>query len=165
MRQVTIKKVISEAKELDKEGKKWHFHILTPGCVYNTKVKFALVLENSTDDKQFFAYTIRKPAKAGEKLVKLLHGKKITKPTVKKLKKTVDPKVEQMVKRAVELNSKGFAWHHHVLFPECTFSQDKRYWTLVFEDPLNGEVLESRSKDEPKDAIKKLEPLFYAQKN
>lgn len=165
MEQATVRKIVSIAKKLDKEGKRWHFHILTPGCVYNTKVKFALFLENSTDDKQYVSYGIKKPAKAGKTLVKLLHGKKITKSTVKKTKMSIDSKVEQMVKRAKELNNKGFAWHHHMLFPDCTFNQDKRYWALVFEDPLNGEVLESRSKEEPTEALQKIERLFYTQKN
>lgn len=168
MNKVTASKILKNAKKLGKDGKKWHFHILTPGCKFNKDKRFALILENTSDNEQFIHFSLKKTAKTGQKLVELLHGKGISKNAKEVAQNTKEKKlshkVEQMIKRATELNLKGFTWHHHVLFPHCMFNKDSRYWTLIFEDPLNNEVIEERFKEEPKEALSKIEPLYYAQK-
>lgn len=166
MKKVSAAKILSTAKKLDKEGKKWHFHILTPGCIFNKDKRFALILENTPDNEQFVHFSLKKPAKTGQKLVEMLHGKGISKKREKTRKsiEKLSPKVQKMIERATELNAKGFSWDHHVLFPDCIFNKDSRYWTLVFEDSLNNEVIEERFKDEPIEAISKIEPLYYKQK-
>ena len=183
MKKVTAKKIMMAAEKLKKDGKKWHFHILTPGCTFNKDKRFALILENTSDNELFVHFSLKKPTKTGQKLVIMLHPA-ITANAPKssylnprsvssrrkgeftgQAEKKVSPKARQMINRAIELNNKGFAWHHHLLFPDCKFSKDSRYWTLVFEDPLNGEIIEDRFKNEPKEALRQIEPLFYAQKN
>lgn len=165
MKRLSAAKILSTTKKLNKDGKRWHFHILVPGCVFNKDKRFALILENTSDNEQFVLFSLKKPAKTGQKLVEMLHGKGISKKKKKvpKPTKKLSPKVEKMIKRAAELNAKGFSWHHHVLFPDCMFNKDSRYWTLVFEDSINNEVIEERFKDEPKEALSKIEPLYYAQ--
>lgn len=167
MKKVTSAKIIRTANKLVKEGKKWHFHILAPGCVFNKNKIFALILEDTEKKTQMVHFSFKRPSKTGQMLVELLHGKGISK-AEKKLWKVksdlVSPKVMKMIERAKELNLKGFSWHHHLLFPECIFNEDSRYWTLIFEDPINGEVIKDKSKSEPKKALKKIEPLFYIQK-
>ena len=168
MRKVTSKKILKTARGLDKEGKRWHFHILTPGCVFNKDKRFALILENTSEKEQFIHFYLKKPSKTGQKLVEMLHGMGISKKgkisdvTLKNTK--LSAKVELMVKRAIELNLKGFSWHHHVLFPDCMFNKDSRYWTLVFENPLDNEAIEERFKEEPIEALSQIEPLNYVQK-
>ena len=165
MKKVTAAKILKTAEKFKKHGKKWHFHILTPGCVFNEEKQFSLILENTTDEEQLVHHSFKKPYEAGKKLVEMLHGKGISKknPSAGSGFK-LSPKVKQMIERAIELNIKGFSWHHHLLFPDCIFNHDTRYWTLVFEDPLNREVIRDMSKEEPKEALKKIEPLFYVQK-
>lgn len=164
MKRESAAKILKIARKLNKDGKKWHFHILVPGCTLNKDKRFALILENTTDNEQYVHFSLRKPAKTGQKLVEMLHGKGISKKkkTTPKTAKKLSAKVEKMIKRATELNAKGFSWHHHVLFPDCMFNKDSRYWTLVFEDSLNHEVIEERFKDEPIEALSKIEPLFYS---
>ncbi|OGM25342.1 hypothetical protein A2715_04825 [Candidatus Woesebacteria bacterium RIFCSPHIGHO2_01_FULL_39_32] len=164
MKKVTATKIVKTVEKLKRDGKKWHFHLLTPGCVFNEEKMFALILESSTDGDHLVHHSLKKPADAGKKLVELLHGKDISKKKSKKSSKKLSAKVTMMIERAIQLNNKGFAWHHHLLFPDCIFNHDTRYWTLVFEDPLNGKVIKDMSKEEPKEALKKIEPLFYAQK-
>ena len=165
MKKVIDTEILKIAEKLVKKERKWHFHTLTPGCVFNKDKRFALVMENSSDKKQFVSFSLKKPAKTGQILVEMLHGKGISKknPSARSGLKS-SRKVTQMVERAIELNNKGFTWHHHLLFPDCIFNKDSRYWTLVFEDPLNGEVIEEMSKDKPIAALQQIEPLFYAQK-
>lgn len=166
MQKVSVKKILKTAEKLKKHGKKWHFHLLTPGCVFNEEKMFALILENSMDGVQLVHHSLKKPAGAGKKLVEMLHGAITKNPSTRSSRSglKLSAKVNKMIERAVELNNKGFAWHNHLLFPDCIFNHDTRYWTLVFEDPLNGEVIKDMSKVEPKEALKKIEPLFYAQK-
>lgn len=165
MKRVSAAKILSTARKLNKDGKKWHFHILVPGCTFNKDKRFALILENTSDNEQDVYFSLKKPSKTGQKLVEMLHGKGISKKKKKSSKKTAksSAKVQKMIKRATELNAKGFSWHHHVLFPDCMFNKDSRYWTLVFEDSLNNEVIEERFKYEPIEALSKIEPLFYSQ--
>ena len=170
MKKVTAKKILKTAVKLRKDEKKWHFHILTPGCTFNRDKRFALILENTSDKEQFVHFSLKKPAKTGQKLVEMLHGVNTETPSALPRQARdrsglkLSPKTNQMIERAIELNNKGFAWHHHLLFPDCMFSKDSRYWTLIFEDPLNGEIIEDRFKNEPKEALQQVEPLFYAQK-
>src|SRR3972149_2819094 len=162
MQKVTVKEIIKTAERLKKQERKWHFHILTPGCSFNKDKRFALILENASDTEQFVHFSLKKPAKTGQKLVEMLHGVNTKTPSARSTRSglKLSPKVNQMVERAIELNNKGFAWHHHLLFPDCIFNKDSRYWTLVFEDPLNGEVIEEMSKDKPIPALQQIEPLF-----
>ena len=166
MQKVTVKEIIKTAERLKKQERKWHFHILTPGCTFNKDKRFVLILENASDKEQFVHFSLKKPAKTGQKLVEMLHGVNTKTPSARSTRSglKLSPKVNQMVERAIELNNKGFAWHHHLLFPDCIFNKDSRYWTLVFEDPLNGKVIEEMSNEKPKEVLKKLEPLFYAQR-
>ena len=165
MKKVKLVQILKTAKKLAKNGKKWHFHILMPGCKFNKDKRFALILENTSDNEQLVHFSLKKPSKSGQKLVEMLHGKGITKGTKKSDESLngsrLSVKVKLMVKKATELNLKGFTWHHHVLFPDCMFNQDSRYWSLVFENTLDNEVIEERFKEEPKVALSLIEPLFY----
>ncbi len=177
MKRVSSAKILKTAKRLDKDGKKWHFHILTPGCVFNKDKRFALILENTFDNEQLVHISLKKPVKTGQKLVEMLHGtpkKSFLLPRSTSSRRMGDstgqegtwisPKVRNMIKKATELNLKRFSWHHHLLFPDCMFNKDSRYWTLVFENPLDNEVIEERFKEEPIEALSQIEPLYYAQK-
>src|SRR3989344_930598 len=107
MKKITAKKILKTAEKLKKDGKKWHFHILTPGCTFNKDKRFALILENTSDNEQFVHFSLKKPAKTGQKLVEMLHPA-ITENAKKSTenKRKLSPKVEQMIKRATELNNK-----------------------------------------------------------
>ena len=164
MIEMNARAIINEAKELVVEKKNWHFHLLTPGCVFNTKKEFALVLENTTDNRQIVNYSDKKQDEEAKKLLELLHG--INADETKNFEANTDlsPNVSKMVGRAKELIEKKIPWHHHALFPSCIFNKTKNKWVVMLEDPETGEVLENVTDGKPDSDLQLIEPLFYHQK-
>jgi hypothetical protein len=66
--------------------------------------------------------------------------------------------------RARELNARGIAWHHHMLFPDCALNPNPGSWNLLFEDPETGQQISALYHDEPVQDLREVEALFYAQK-
>lgn len=163
MIETTIEDIVQKAKQFQSEGKKWHFHMLTPGCTFNESNRQALVLENTTDSETYVVYSESRHMAEGKELVQLLHGASVVSG-----EGTGSPEnneaVNEMARRAEELNEKGIHWHHHMLFPDCIYNKHKGSWCLMMEDPETGKTLEHVSKAEPKDALRRIEVLFYAQK-
>lgn len=165
MKNATIDEIRQKTKDFSATGKKWHFHILTLDCQLNEKGGYALVLENTSDNEAFVCYSDEPYMDVGKELVKLLHGDDVVeddkeKPRVSK----PSPKVEKILERAKQLNTKGKSWHHHMLFPGCKFNKNTDRWTIIFEDKEADEVIESVSNDEPKGDLQLIETLFYQQK-
>lgn len=164
MQEITIQEIKEKALLFQKQGKKWHFHILLPNCIFNErKDKNAFILENETDQEYFVVYSDKRYMEEGQFLVKILHGKNILEEQTKqKIEK--DENVRNILKRAEELNKKKIPWHHHMFFPNCIFNKNKGRWTVVFEDPEDGDVIEFSSEDEPRNILNKIEVLYYQQK-
>ena len=74
MKIVTKQKIKNEAQRLSIEGKDWHFHILTPECVFNSKKNLALILENTPDNTQFANYSNSKQESTAKWLLEFVHG-------------------------------------------------------------------------------------------
>ena len=162
MHEVSIEKIMKKAAELKGAGKKWHFHMLTPDCTLNEdKRRHAFVLENETDSETLVEYSSKRRMAEGKKLVKMLHGNEILGSSDSRAEKGRE--FELMLKKAEELNRKGIHWHHHLLFPNCVFNRHNGKWCLIMEDRESGATIESLSKAEPKEKLKKIESLFYAQ--
>ncbi len=163
MIETTIDNIMEKAKQFHSEGKKWHFHMLTPDCTFNESDKQAFVLENTTDSEVYVTYSDKRYMTEGKELVQLIHGASIV--AEESTESPEDDKaVKEIVRRAEELNDKGAHWHHHMLFPDCIYNKHKGNWCIVFEDPETGKTLEYVSKEEPKEALRKIEVLYYAQK-
>jgi hypothetical protein len=154
--------ILRLAKELSEAKVDWHFHILAPGCVFNKNKRFALILEDKLAQVEYVNHTTSNPTKLGKELILLLGRKRVDKKRVQKKGKKVPAKVEQMLRQAKALNLKGFAWHYHLLYPECIFNHDKRYWKLVFEDPVNEKIVEEMFDILPKRELELIENLFYS---
>ena len=164
MEEIDIKKLVKIAKEINSRGKKWHFHMLTPGCIFNErKDKDAFVLENETDQKVYIVYSDERYMDIGEELVKLVHGDNIVRKDDSD--ENIDNKIiKKILERAKELNQKNIKWHHHMLFPDCIFNKHQGKYCIVFEDPENKNVLEFVSKKEPLNELRMIEILYYQQK-
>jgi hypothetical protein len=163
MQKMSIEEIMQKAKEFQEEGKKWHFHMLTPDCMFNErKDKQAFILENETDSQNFVTYSDKRYMEQGQTLVKMLHGNQILKD--KMLEEKEDKNIKLMVQKAKNLNKRGINWHHHMLFPDCIFNKHKGKWCIVFEDKSTGKLIESVSDNEPKENLRKIEILYYAQK-
>jgi hypothetical protein len=163
MEETTIEQIMEKAMKLQKQRKRWHFHMLTPDCIFNKhKDKHAFVLENETDSQSFVNYSDKRYMKQGKILVKMLHGNEII--SDKTLKQKGDGNIDTIIERAKELNKRGIHWHHHMFFPDCVFNKNKGKWCIIFEDKETGEVIESVSEGEPRENLGRIEALFYAQK-
>ncbi len=164
MREIRKKDVLPKAKDWKDQGKKWHFHLLSPNCIFNEKNdNDALILENSTDDQSYVLYTKQRQLKLGKTLIRLLHGNDI----LQNNKKIRQPQTEQfikIVKRAEQMNKCGTPWHHHVFFPDCKYNDHVGQWNIVMEDSKQGSLLEAVYNLEPEDDLKIIEQLFYKQK-
>ena len=162
MKPIKIQELVEKAKQLQAECKKWHFHMLTPDCVFNErKDKQAFVLENESDSEVFIVYSNERYMKEGKELVRLIHGNSIINEDLKP--KITDKNVELMIEKAKKLNENGTSWHHHILFPNCMFNKHKGKWCIVFEDKEQNKILEAVSDDEPKDNLRAIEILYYKQ--
>lgn len=145
-------------------GKKWHFHMLTPDCAFNRqKNKHALVLENESEGGIYVIYSKGRKMREGKMLVRLLHGSRILR------KRKIAPAkrsktIELVLKKARAMNRKGAHWHHHMLFPGCIFNKHPGKWSIVFEDPEEKRTFESLYAEEPVEDLRKIEVLFYKQK-
>ncbi|MBW2973928.1 hypothetical protein KY346_06070 [Candidatus Woesearchaeota archaeon] len=164
MQETNFDEVENLAKELQSQGKKWHFHMLTPDCVFNkNKGKHAFVFENVSDNKTYVVYSDERNMELGQKLVKMIHGDKILKKEENAIP-SKNEKIKKILEKAKNLNERGIHWHHHMLFPNCIFNEHSGKWNIVFEDQETGEKIEVLYDDEPVDDLREIEVLYYAQK-
>ena len=75
MKEVKFEMLLKEAEECYKHKTKWHFHILTPTCMFNEKGKFVIIFEDETKKEKLFSSFEEKPLKQGEKLEALFYGR------------------------------------------------------------------------------------------
>jgi len=160
-KECTIETVRKKAALWHAEGKEWHIHMLSPNCVFNEHSdQHAFVLENRTDQQTYIVYSDEPQIEADHALVILLHGDQI----LDKEKITMDPTNAQMqviLQRCREFNQRKILWHHHILFPDCIFNQQKGKWTIFFENNENNEVVEVLYNEQPVDDLRQIEILFF----
>lgn len=163
MIETTIDEIMQKAREINGQGKKWHFHMLTPDCIFNQRDdKQAFVLENRTDKETYVAYSEERHMEQGKTLVSMLHGDSII--SDEKMDGQINENIERIISKAKELNERGIHWHHHMFFPDCIFNEHKGKWCIVFEDKETDKTIESVSDEEPKEGLRRIEVLFYNQK-
>ncbi|MFH1294627.1 MAG: hypothetical protein ABIH90_01645 [Candidatus Aenigmatarchaeota archaeon] len=160
MEEASIDAIVAKAKDYHSKGKSWHFHMLTPDCVFNKKHKHAFVLENRSDNQTFVAYSDKRHMDAGQELVRLLHGDEILQPSHGT---KTGSKIDGIIETCKELNRKNQHWHHHMFFPDCIFNEHKGKWSIVFEDKTTGNILTALYGTEPTNDLRRIEVLFYAQ--
>ena len=161
MQETTIEAVRRKARSWQAQGKAWHFHMLTPGCVFNEhQDRHAFVLENTTDGETYVVYSDEPYLEADRELVMMLHGDRI----LDRDEGATDSGREDMqavLQRAKELNRNGLFWHHHMLFPDCVFNAHKGKWNIFFEDEDRDEVIEVLYDEEPVGDLRRVEILFW----
>lgn len=164
LQEVTTPEAIeTQARRWHSQQKDWHFHALSPDCLFNKQPgRHALVLENSSDHQIYILYSEAEEIALAQTLVKLLHGDAI-------LEQQPDnpppkpPQMERILERAATLNRANLAWHHHLFFPHCVYNQDRDRWKIVFEDRANDQLLEVLYDEEPVEDLNKIELLYFAQ--
>ena len=59
--EINKEEIVKKVRDLASKKKKWHFHFLTPNCIFNKKDKFALVLEDEEEKASYICYFDEKP--------------------------------------------------------------------------------------------------------
>jgi len=154
-RTVALESCLELAMGIQRAGRKWHPHVLSPDCVHNPYAgAYAIVVEDDTDGVAYIAPSDNFPD-VDKDLVKILHGDDILDPS----KVAAEPGgsvIETVLLRVVaELNGKGADWHHHMHFPTCILSPHKGKWSIVIES-ANLTVSESYN-NEPVDILRAIE--------
>jgi hypothetical protein len=159
MIETTLSDIQSKAKDYHHTQVEWHFHIMSPTCVYNKSDKFAFILEGP--EATFVHYSDKAEKELGQELAPLLHGEKVLDSVSTDAKYVPSPEVSSIINRAKQLNRDSKTWHHHMLFPNCMFNQHKPKYALILEDPETNDLLSSLSDVEPTNDLKQIEGLFY----
>lgn len=90
----------------------------------------------------------------------MLHGAKIL--GEKSIGGKNSNKLAPMLKRAEQFSLQGKEWHHHMLFPGCIYNMRKGKWCILFEAARERTRVFFSS--EPRESLRRIELLFYAQK-
>jgi len=143
------------------EGKRWHFHSLAPGCAFNSqRDHYALVLENRTEGQTTIIYSSEEFSEISQELVKMLHGKSIL-DREQDRDASNNEMFRQIMQRARDLQQKGIAWHHHMLFPDCIFNQHRGKWNIVFESGEDEGIVEVLYDEEPTADLRTIEVAYF----
>ncbi|TKJ17434.1 hypothetical protein CEE44_02765 [Candidatus Woesearchaeota archaeon B3_Woes] len=59
--EINREEIVKRVRELADAKKKWHFHFLTPNCIFNNKEKFALILEDEEKKESYVCYFNEQP--------------------------------------------------------------------------------------------------------
>ena len=149
---------IRKASRWQRKGVKWHFHLLSPRCLFNPTKGHELFIESGKGN--YVAKSTKPLTEIARHLAQLLHGEKITKIATS----LSSGQIKTLLKRAEHLNHKKIRWHHHLLFPHCMFNKKWGKWIIALEDPLENKLTEIIYPHFPKSDLKKVENLFYGQR-
>lgn len=156
---VPLESCLDLALSLKDAGKKWHSHVLSPGCHHNPYAgQYAIVIE---DDSQGVPYIARSDGfpEVDKQLVKMLHGDDILDPA-KATGTGAGVAESAMLKRLVEVNRQSTNWHHHMNFPDCAFNPHKGKWAITIESEA-GTFSEAYD-EEPVDVLREVEVIYFA---
>ena len=159
----SAQQILEQARLCQAEGKRWHFHVFPPGCLLNQRPdRYALTLENGTDAQIHVVYGDTPFMEVSQVLVTMLHGKTVLaeecSPTG-----SDESRLGPVLERARALSARNIYWHHHLLFPDCSYNQHPGKWNIVFEDPEKQETLQILYDQEPLADLRLVETLYFAQ--
>jgi hypothetical protein len=154
---VALESCLQLAQELRRTGKKWHHHVLSPGCVYNPyPVGYALVIEDHAGSVAHIAPSDGFPT-VDKDLVRLLHGDDILDEA--KVLANPDAMTAALLRVVAELDAKGAAWHHHMHFPACVLSPHKGKWSIAIESA--GRAVYETYDEEPVETLRAIEVSYF----
>ncbi len=158
MKKCEINQIIKTAKLLNKENKKWHYHMLGKDCIFNDeKGKFNIIFEIEKTNEVLFSIFNEKPLLDSKKLADMMYGQNFLDIVEKDNNKNFD----SILKKAESLTERKIEWHHHHLHPNCIFNKYKGKHCIVLEDPETNQVLTAVYDKKPMSDLVKLEKLFY----
>jgi hypothetical protein len=145
------------AQGIERAGKGWHHHVLSPGCLHNPyAASYALVIEDDTEGVAYIAPSEGFPD-VDKDLVRLLHGEDILDAT--KVRANADIMETALLRLVSELDAKGTAWHHHMHFPSCVLSPHKGKWSIAIES--DGHAVYETYAHEPVEILRAVEVSYF----
>lgn len=156
---IPLDSCLAFAKGLAEAGKKWHSHVLSPGCVHNPyEGQYAIVVEDDTEHRAYIAPSDQFP-EVDKDLVKILHGDDILDASKTSAASGREAIASAMLDRLRLIDSRHVPWHHHMNFPECAFNPEPGKWSITIES-TEGDFFESYD-DEPVDMLREVEILYF----
>ena len=154
--QIAQSDCLSLAQNLAKDGKHWHSHVLSPGCLHNPFKGYALVIEDDTAAIPYISDCGNAFPEVDKDLVKMLHGADILDSSQRA--GLVPP--SQVLNHLAVLQEQMTPWHHHMHFPGCAFNPHPGKWSISVESPdlLVAEAFGA----EPIDVLREVEVLYFA---
>lgn len=154
---IPMDECVGLAESLQAQSRRWHSHVIWPGCLESPYPDYAVVIEDPESGRSFISPSETFP-EVDKVLVRMLHGDDILDPRRKQggSDAPVESKVLDAVRAAV---ADSAAWHHHMCFPDCVFNREPGKWTISVES--GDEVCSESWDDEPTDVLWELEILCF----
>lgn len=158
---ITVEQAREKSRSWQINGDNWHFHVLSPACLFNTdRTKYALILENQTTGQICAVYSETGFSTLSQDMLKLLYGEKIlARPDAPP--NLPDKRIEQILNRCEESSRENIPWHHHMLFPDCVFNDEPGKWNLVLEIGREPQVINISFDQQPLAALKRIEIAYF----
>ena len=155
-RVIPIETCLERATQLARSGRRWHSHVLSPGCEHNPYPElYAVLIEDDTAGEAYLATSKTFP-EVDKQLVKMLHGASVLDMGAGG---RVRPENSPLLTRLVDLQARGVRWHHHMCFPTCVLNPERGRWSIAVESD-DGPFWESFI-DEPLDVLREVEILYF----
>ncbi|MCW2306104.1 hypothetical protein [Rhodobium gokarnense] len=156
---IPLGETLALAEELRTSGKKWHSHVLSPGCLHNPKPEqYGLVIEDDSEDITYLAHSVGFPEE-DKVLVKILHGDDILDAS-KSGGDNAAVAASTLLPKVREIDASGATWHHHMHFPTCSFNPHRGKWSISVEDGKGG-VFSETYDEEPVDVLREIEVIYF----
>lgn len=153
---IPLEDCLGWAQALQTAGKRWHSHVLSPGCMHNPYPgRYAIVIEDDTDVRAFLAPSDGFP-EVDKALVKILHGDDILDARRGGRVTTGD---SALLRGLHAVQSRGAHWHHHMHFPACVLNPERGRWCIAIES--DGETFSEAFAHEPVDTLREIEILYF----
>jgi len=157
---IPLEDCLDLANALRAAGRKWHSHVLSPGCLHNPlPEQFGVVIEDDADGIAYLAHSRDFP-EVDKDLVKMLHGDDIL-DAGKACGDNEKVAASTLLPRVREIAAGGAHWHHHMHFPDCVFNPHRGLWSISVEDGRGG-VFSETYDDEPVDVLREIEVIYFA---
>lgn len=156
---IPMDQAVPMGERLSAEKKRWHSHVLSPGCMHNPfDGHYAVVVEDDEAHITYIAEGTETFPEEDKVLVKMLHGDDILDPSAAK-GGAETAKESLLLAHIMGLQAKGRHWHHHMHFPDCAFNPHPGKWSIGVESP-NAFYAEAFD-DEPVDILREVEVIYF----
>lgn len=151
--------IVAAATAAHEQQQGWHFHVLSPTCLFNPEPgRYTFLLELTDAGRALRATYDERPTAVNKLLLPLLHGADALGEKPAGAAPTAD---DLVLLGEVEAAAKaGTGWHHHMMFPACGLNTSGGKWRLFVE--IEGRDPMIRDYDaEPSVVLNRLERLYF----